>query len=124
VSHDEQDVAEALDSDAMGGSLTDEELIDYPPDRPLGVEDDDVTPVGEDRADTIEERAAREEPDAVASELNTGREPLDDDDDHGIRLVADERDTIAALVEDRPADASAEEAAVHVVDEDGRSAEY
>lgn len=69
MSDDPQDQAEQFDEDLLGGDpietmpggtvTSDETIIDFPPDRPLGIEhaDADVTD------ESLEDRVAQEEPD-------------------------------------------------------------
>lgn len=72
---DEQDRAEAVDEDVVDVDELDEEPpADYPPDRPLGVDDIGVTDV----LDDVRTRAAREEPEwpdrGVEESADTGAE--------------------------------------------------
>lgn len=158
MASEEQDIAEALDADKYGEEMIDENLADYPPDVPLGVEDDDVTPLGEANKDTLEERIEREEPDpliaaldAEVAEEDRARKAFDDGrvprvvepplaagadadpvrqrmvdgspleaGDDALRLVDDNEGFTATLGEEEPADASAEETAMHV--EEGNAA--
>jgi hypothetical protein len=72
---DPQDRAEQFDEDIVGGDpvdpdatiLSDETVIDFPPDRPLGIThaDADVTD------ESLEERAAQEEPDVWDTDEET-----------------------------------------------------
>jgi hypothetical protein len=103
------------------------------PNRPFGLDDPDTTPEGQRHRDTVDERLAREVPDDLATTADDPAvDPVSDDpgsEAGGVRagrLVADEDtpDTRATDVLD--ADdagisggvASAEEAAVHEIDED------
>lgn len=68
---DEQDRAEAVDWDEIGtGDRYDGEPPEFPPDRPLGVEDDGVIQSVEQMEEPLAERVAREEPDPLAQELD------------------------------------------------------
>lgn len=85
---DEQDVAEALDDDELSG--------EYPPDRPLGVDDDGVTGLEQLGGESVAERDDRTEPEvwerdrAPASE--TGPQ-LEGEPEPG--TVDDEKDLVA-----------------------------
>jgi len=72
---DAQDRAEQFDQDVIGGAdpaepdaaiLSEETAIDFPPDRPLGIDhaDADVTD------ESLEQRVAQEEPDVWETELD------------------------------------------------------
>ncbi|MEV3858975.1 DUF5709 domain-containing protein [Streptomyces sp. NPDC050095] len=116
-----------------------------PPERPLGVEHTGTTAAEQQHGESLEERLAEERPDPVIDEyeaLESGEddgdglgdlfdgegEPLDDEvgDRRAGRLVAPdegahedaEKDMLAEDVGIDGGAASAEEAAVHVVDED------
>ena len=72
---DEQDRAEALDDDKLGG--------DYPPDNPTGVDD----PTADDRVqDSFEDRGLREDPDGervgnlTLADLDQGAGPDEEKD--------------------------------------------
>ena len=66
---DEQDTAESLDEEVLGGAEVGEDDADpargpdYPPDRPLGVESTGVTPAEAEGGESLEERVRQEEPD-------------------------------------------------------------
>jgi hypothetical protein len=100
---DEQDQAEALDDDKLGG--------EYPPENPMGVDD----PTRDDRVrDSFEDRGLREDPDGervgnlTLADLDQGAGPDEEKD-----LVADAVDgETDPLPSDRVAPAP-EEAAVH-----------
>jgi hypothetical protein len=85
----DQDLSEHLDDDKLGG--------DFPPDEPLGVEEYGITNHEQRYPEPIAERVEREIPDDLASAADVTR--------HGTVL-------------DRSGDVPAEEAAVHVVDDD------
>lgn len=98
---DEQSTAESLDDEVI-------DPADYPPDRPLGVDDPAVTAVGEEGGESVRQRAGREEP-----------EGADRPDEHVIGLIeADDADRldgdISADVGDEPDDPSPEERAMHL----------
>jgi hypothetical protein len=71
---DSQDRAEALDDDVLDDrddAFGDDELdTSYPPDRPQGVGRMAITPAEEAFPESVDERAAREEPDPLAEELD------------------------------------------------------
>jgi Family of unknown function (DUF5709) len=89
VSDDPQDLAEALDEDKaddiddLSGDAFGDDLPDFPPDRPMGVNTVGVTAVEEDAGESFAERTLREEPDVI-EELD-----LEDDDDE-LDLLDDE----------------------------------
>lgn len=106
---DGQSGAEALDDSQLGAdeaTLGDEPSIDYPPDRPMGVDEPQV--VDDAVEDSMEERLAREEPD-VASLPQLEEAPLLVEDGDGDSLTADVVDGID--------ERSPEEAALHVEEE-------
>jgi hypothetical protein len=100
---DEQDKAEALDDDKLGG--------DFPPDNPVGVDD----PTQDDKIrDSFEDRGLREDPDGervgnlTLTDLDRGAGPDEEKD-----LVADTAgDETDPLANDR-VPVAPEEAAVH-----------
>jgi hypothetical protein len=66
---DEQDQAEVLDDDEI-------DILDYPPDGTLGVDDlldDDVPVAGDYAPDDLRHRLAREEPDVIPAGDDAGR---------------------------------------------------
>src|SRR4051812_9013414 len=71
VSDDSQDLAEALDEDKfddiddLSGDAFGDDLRDYPPDRPMGVNTVGVTAIEEDAGESLVERTLREEPDVL-----------------------------------------------------------
>ena len=100
---DEQDKAEALDDDTLGG--------DYPPDNPVGVGD----PTQDDKIrDSFEDRGLREDPDGervgnlTLTDLDRGAGP-DEEKDLVADTAGDETDPLAS---DR-VPVAPEEAAVH-----------
>src|SRR5690349_19770446 len=100
---DDQDRAEALDDDKLGG--------DFPPDNPMGVDD----PTRDDRVtDSFEDRGLREDADGervanlTLADLDRGAGPDEEKDLVG-DAVGDEDDRLA---NDRTP-AAPEEAAVH-----------
>lgn len=127
---DSQDQAEALDDDKLGG--------DYPPEEPLGVEEYGTTAAEERYGEPLDERIRREEPEVGEGD---GREPdsppvLVDPDgveaDVLASAVPGSADDLGELDVDDPvggdptlrdvateleAPMSAEEAAVHVIDD-------
>ncbi|MFC8198620.1 DUF5709 domain-containing protein [Streptomyces sp. NPDC060006] len=109
-----------------------------PPERPWAVERSDVTAAGRQRGETLTERLADELPDVVAADgdgigdcPDSDGEPLDNEVGavRSGRLVApdegahedEESGLIATDVGIDGAAASAEEAAMHIVDEDALS---
>jgi hypothetical protein len=130
---DDQDISEALDDDKLPA--------DFPPDRPLGVDEYGVTP-GEELVDEpLEARVRREipdnvraedtvdrgigslvepdqgggrdtEPDAVAGLVTDGEDPDQLDPDDLLSGDPSLRDVAQERVDDTPA----EEAAIHVTD--------
>lgn len=86
---DEQDRAEALDSDKLDP--------EYPPEDPLGADDRGVTPAEEAEPESFAERTGRQEPEAIAAEgIDADRpvvrpyvEPEEDLVDDEGQLVAD-----------------------------------
>jgi hypothetical protein len=115
---DDQDEAEALDADTTD-SLEDDYPLDYPPEQPLGVEEYGLTGAEEEAGESERLRSARELPevdgldlpeddlDADADELVTGLSASDD--------LAD-GELLGELI-DVELDPSAEESAMHIVDE-------
>lgn len=116
---DPQDSAEALDEDVIdddddfAGDEIGDDLPNYPPDRPLGVNTVGVTAVEEDAGESFAERSLREVPEdeSVAD--------VDLDDSEVGQLVdpaATSFDDEAELIADaEPGDVlSAEEAAMHI----------
>jgi hypothetical protein len=107
---DGQSGAEALDDAQLGADeaiLGDELSLDYPPDRPMGVNEPQT--VDDAVEDSVEERLAREEPDV-------GALPQDDE----VPVLAEDWDGDAMTAdpyEPGPDELSAEESAVHVEDE-------
>lgn len=98
---DDPNLSELLDDDKLPE--------EYPPDRPLGVEDADVIPDHMALGDTVAERNARQEPDTLgpppedAGEVGQLVEP-----DQGMG-PDEEGDAVAAEVEDRGADLSVDD---------------
>lgn len=104
------------------------------PNRPFGLDDPDTTPEGQRRGDTLDARLAREVPDDVATAdgVAAGSDPTADDlgseagQERAGRLTADASAPDTAATDVLDADdagisggvASAEEAAVHEIDED------
>jgi hypothetical protein len=118
VSDDPQDVAEALDEDKadevddFAGDVFGDDLPDYPPERPLGVNTVGVTAVEEDAGDSFAERTRRQVPDVDDDAV------LDTSPDVG-QLVEPDASTVdaeAQLVADaeRGEPLTAEEAAMHI----------
>ncbi|MFP5254501.1 MAG: hypothetical protein ACLGI8_01480 [Acidimicrobiia bacterium] len=104
-----QDRAEALDADKIDA--------EYPPEEPLGVDEDEVTPRGERTDESFEERDARhqvasDEARAVVRPYHDGEEDVLDDE---AQAVAEAEEGVGDLEGD-PVSAPAEEAALHVED--------
>lgn len=81
---DEQDQAESLDETAVGEQ--------YPPDRPMGMDEPEVTPVGEETDESFEERTARLAPpveDAERPVVQPYSESVEDLLDEESQLVSD-----------------------------------
>ena len=113
---DEQDRAEALDEDVVddeddySGDEVGDDLPDFPPDRPLGVNTVGVTAVEEDAGESFAERTYREEPeDARADDRSDVGQLVDPDS------TSAEDDEEELLGEAEPGvGLSAEEAAMHI----------
>jgi hypothetical protein len=129
---DPQDQAEALDDDRLND--------EFPPERPLGVEEYGVTEAEERFGEPLEERVLREEPDfGEVAAVDLGGEPIVLIDpnpvgelDHDGSAVAegvesevgafDEGDPVAGdptlrdVATERDAPVPAEEAAIHVIE--------
>lgn len=103
------------------------------PNRPFDLDDPDTTPEGQRHRDTVDERLAREVPDDLATTADDpAADPVSDEPgseaggERAGRLVADEDTPDTRATEVLDADdagisggaASAEEAAVHEIDED------
>jgi hypothetical protein len=79
VNDDEQDVAEAFDEDKTDdgadfrGDAFGDDLPDYPPDRPLGVNTVGVTPIEEDAGESFAERTLRELADELEERWEVGQ---------------------------------------------------
>jgi Family of unknown function (DUF5709) len=84
-----------------------------PPDRPYALDDDELTVAGQREGETLDERLAREEPDDLPVDL--GRAGRLSDPDQGAALERGDAMDADDVGIDGGA-ASAEEAAVHVVD--------
>lgn len=103
---DEQNQAEALDEDKLGG--------EFPPDKPLGKDAYGAAGAEPHADENVVARAAREEPEEVPpAGLDEGRDPYD-------AVVLSEEDqftgdeTVRDVVQEREAPIPAEEAALHV----------
>lgn len=133
MSDDPQDMAEALDEDVVvtteGGDRTGDEagesLVDYPPDRPMGVNTVGVTPVEEDAGESFAERTVREEHDPAVDALDD--EPVTDSvgEPEPGQLVEPDASTVdheaEQIAEVEPGDGGPigpEEGAMHLEDED------
>jgi hypothetical protein len=116
---DRQDVAEALDADKIVDDRgAEDELGDYPPDAPMGVEDYGVTDREEAVDEPLAERVAREEPDPLVAELDRRAAALDEGDDAGESLVlVDDDDNDVLTAGTGTGEQTAEEAALHVTDQ-------
>ncbi len=109
-SGDPQDLAEAFDAD----NLDDE---DFPPERPMGVEEFGVTQAEEDRGEAFERRLRREdtredpggEPEPVGRLLPPDDQPGEDTTAEEVAVTGDPDDD-----DQRPEELSAEESAVHL----------
>ncbi|MGD9701415.1 MAG: hypothetical protein AB7Q42_08800 [Acidimicrobiia bacterium] len=106
---DEQDQSEALDDDKLGlDALTsDDEATDFPPERPLGVDDPAVIQRNESVGESVDDRERREEPDVFEG----GQSGSTADEDEAEEIADDAPELIAD-----PDDESAEEAALHIED--------
>ena len=110
---DSQDVAESLDPEVLSDYDDPTGILEYPPDRPLGVEEYGVT-AAEQRVDEPLEERVRREIDDSSAETNQHRDvgrlvaPGGDDP-----ILADDEAQAVALDFDEP-DLSAEEAAMHL----------
>jgi hypothetical protein len=107
---DEQTQAEQLETfDEQDGGI---HLEDMPPERPWGASAYGAG--GTETPDTIAARAAREEPDVLAPAEDLAAGLYENEDG----FAADDEDQSVALLQDEvPGTLSAEEAAVHLVDE-------
>jgi len=109
-SGDPQDLAEAFDADKI-----DDE--DFPPERPLGVDEFGTTQAEEDRGESLDRRLRREDD---RRDLSDEPQPvgrlLPPDDQPGEDTTAEEVAVQGNLDDDdqRPEELSAEEAAVHL----------
>jgi hypothetical protein len=135
-----------MSTDSQGGQLQPEDTLDdrgvddildegiSPPEKPRGVTAKGVTAWEQEQGETIEDRLAQEEPDIAVEDsdplVGTDEPPAYDDevgDERSGRLVApdeglgpdEEADLVAEDVGIDGAAASAEEAAIHVVDDEG-----
>ena len=89
TSNDEQDRAEALDSDQFGTSDDPDIEPSNPPDAPRGVEEYGLTAAEEQVGEPLEVRVAREEPDPLVAELD-GAAPVRQDPTADPDLAAEE----------------------------------
>lgn len=105
---DEQDQAEQLDDDEMGG--------EFPPDKMLGAQAYGAAGTEPGAPESVAQRAGREIPDQVPLD------PLPTSSDPEAVLSGDEAfgddPTMRDVVQEREAPLPAEEAAMHVVDDD------
>lgn len=110
---DPQDRAEATDADKLAA--------EYPPDEPVGVDEAEVTPVGEATSESFEERDARQElgPGDQRPVVQPYHEPEEDLLDEEAQAVA-EAEVGSRDPDSDSAPPPAEEAAVHVEDEPPR----
>jgi hypothetical protein len=115
LSEDDQDVAEALDSDVTGNE--DDEDGDYPTDEALGVDQYGTTAAEEELPESWDQRSARQTP-----EVSRPGDEFDDPDVVAGLTEPDDLDaTEGELLGERaddPERPSAEEAAMHVTDDD------
>jgi hypothetical protein len=115
---DAQDVAEALDPDVLPDYDDPEGTLQYPPDRPTGVNQYGTTAAEERVDEPLDERRRRELPDVDETDVEVdttiaGRLIAPGADDPV--LADDEPEAIGSAAQEP--DLSAEEAAVHVVDD-------
>ncbi|HEX2577827.1 MAG TPA: hypothetical protein VHK88_15860 [Aquihabitans sp.] len=106
---DEQDKAEALDDDELDG--------EYPPDHLLGAQAYGAAGTEPGAPESVAQRVGREEPEEVPAERPLTISDLDQvHTDDGDIFVGDmtQRD----VVQEREAPVPAEEAAMHIIDED------
>lgn len=107
---DEQSQAEQLD--AFDDETEDARLEDMPPDKPWGAEAYGAG--GTETPDTVAARAAREEPDELVAEEEIAAGLYESEDG----FAEDDEDQSVAQQGEAPGRLSAEEAAVHLVDEE------
>lgn len=139
----DDDVYEQLDAQNTLDALGPEDPLDEgysPPERPRGVTDWGVTAREQEEGESLDARLAREEPDirldddswdGIGDTIGTDGEPYDDEvgSDRAGRLVAQDEGDVVDTDEELVASdigvdgaaASAEEAAVHVVDDTNRN---
>jgi hypothetical protein len=129
VDGDEQDIAEASDTDKIedervGGGINgrtgDDELAVTPSDAPMGAHEYGVTDRAAALDEPIAERIMREEPDPVIAELDADTDTnFDAEKAEDPALHADRRsagfDADLGTASDDTNDMSAEEAALHVI---------
>lgn len=136
MSEPDDDATESELPAADPSELVDDDVLppEYPPDRPLGVDEYGTTWQEERDDEPLEERVRREEPDVVGLDPDADLEAIDvgdtgEDDLHGdLVLPAEDRlddgDPVGGdpsrrdVAQERVA-APAEEAAIHVVDDGG-----
>ncbi|MBA2279922.1 MAG: hypothetical protein H0W25_01610 [Acidimicrobiia bacterium] len=118
---DDQDRSEALDEDKI-------EDLDYPPDRPLGVDEYGTTAAEKEVDEPLAQRAWREEPDERRARHSGGMQLVDNtadadiDSDIDAAETGDEmegrlaEDDLDAWRSDEREPLPAEEAAMHVTD--------
>lgn len=115
MSSDPQEQSEAVDSDKIGD--------EYPPEKPLGVEEYGITAAEERVDESLEERAARDEPDILVpdpEDISLVAEPVPDVESELIASEATPDPRSVELDEGDPSerfgDASvpAEESAIHL----------
>lgn len=99
---DRQDIAESLDADKLAG--------DFPPERPLGVDEYGTTAAEERHDEPLEEREAREEPEATP--------PADPDDVEVAAQPGLDESLGGEFATELEGTVPAEEAAVRAVDDD------
>jgi hypothetical protein len=121
IGDDGQGGAEVLDEAELGGddAYVDEPLLDYPPDRPLGVAEPQVADDG--ITDSVARRAEREQPEVDGADRDPGadRESGDEDEEPPVLVEDDDGDELTAeAVEPATDDLAPEEAALHVEHED------
>ncbi len=69
---DSQDMAEMLDSDKIGGPDDTDLEPDYPPERPMGVDQYGTSPAEEQIPEPLDQRVLRETTDPLREELGEG----------------------------------------------------
>jgi hypothetical protein len=110
MSPDEQDAAEQLDDEAV-------DAADYPPEQPLGVEEFGVTAVEEEGRESVVQRDRREDHRADLREPPPPVANMIEPDMTDAPGLADDTAELVADRADEPDILSAEEAAMHLLEE-------